>query len=158
MVGRAVEWNACSDQAAQRIGQQSAGGVEDGRVIKARRARRWRRSAFAFPSIVKGAIDKDPRAVLGGVMDAVGMAEVVGSPATFAGRTAFRESIGEKIQEKTGNWLRERGVPVPQTLQDKGYDCLNKVFNRATDEVSERILNASPQARYAIENNKFGLF
>lgn len=109
-------------------------------------------------TIVQGAIDKNPRAMLTGAMDAVGMAEVVSAPAVYAGRTVIRESIGNKIQEKANDWLREQGVPVPQSMQDSGYDCLNKVFKKAEDGVSEAIVNRSPQVRNALENGQPGLY
>lgn len=109
-------------------------------------------------TIVKGAIDKNPRAMLGGVLDGVGMVEVVGSPATFAGRTAFRESIGEKIQEKATDWLREQGVNVPHSMHKDGYDCLRKAFTAAHDDHTSKLTEHSPQLRAVLKQGTPGLY
>ena len=109
-------------------------------------------------TIVKGAIDRDPRKMLVGALDAAGMVEVVGSPATYAGRAVLRESIGNKIQEKGADWLREQGIAIPQTMKEDGYDCLNKVFAKSREGNAEELMEASPQLRHALKTGIPGLY
>ncbi len=51
MIGRAVNLNARREQAAQRVGELGAGGIENRQMIQAGRVARGRRTAVAFPSI-----------------------------------------------------------------------------------------------------------